>query len=154
MILNKKYIIFMDRVEELNKRMQQRNITETTPAFYFSPRPVPTKYTTLPIADQIAPSSVDIAYTKSYNMQIDYLPASSAPWSGFADNIDIDTQLKKEKNYIPSSKSSLYTKPKIPSTHDSQPFPGLFADATSSYKSPVFNDRKIFNNSTSQKINL
>jgi hypothetical protein len=143
----------MDRTEELNQRIQQRNVA-TTPAFYFSPRPVPTKYTTLPIVDIHKPSSVDISYTKSYNTQTDYLPASSAPWSGFADNIDIDTQLKLEKNYIPSSKSSLYTKPKIPSTHGSQPFPGLFADATSNYKTPVFNDRKIFNNSTSQKINL
>jgi len=143
----------MDRTEELNQRIQQRNVA-TTPAFYFSPRPVPTKYTTLPIVDIHNPSSVDIIYNKSYNVNTDYLPASSAPWSGFADNIDIDTQLKLEKNYIPSSKSSLYTKPKIPSTHDSQPFPGLFADATTVSKTPVFKDRKIFNNSTSQKINL
>ena len=143
----------MDRIEELNYRMQQRNVA-TVPAFYFSPRPVPTKYTTLPIVDINKPSSVDIIYNKSHNTQTDYLPASSAPWSGFADNIDIETQLKLEKNYIPSSKSSLYTKPKIPSTHDSQPFPGLFSDAISAYKTPVFNDRKIFNNSTSQKINL
>jgi hypothetical protein len=143
----------MDRTEELNQRIQQRNVA-TTPAFYFSPRPVPTKYTTLPIVDINKPSSEDIVYNKSYNVNTDYLPASSAPWSGFADNIDIDTQLKLEKNYIPSSKSSLYTKPKIPSTHDSQPFPGLFADATSASKTPVFKDRKIFNNSTSQKINL
>ena len=143
----------MDRTEELNYRIQQRNVA-TTPAFYFSPRPVPTKYTTLPVVDLNTPSKVDITYNKSYNVQVDYLPASSAPWSGFADNIDIDTQLKKEKNYIPSSKSSLYKKQIIPSTHDSQPFPGLFSDTVSSYKSPVFNDRKIFNNSTSQKINL
>jgi hypothetical protein len=144
----------MDRTEELNQRINKRIITTTTPAFYFSPRPVPTKYTTFPIIDQINPSKVDIPYTKAYNIEENYLPASSNPWSGFADNIDIDTQLKLDKNYIPSSKSPLYVNSKIPSTHDIQPYPGLFSDVISTYSTPTFKDKSIFNNSTSQKINL
>ena len=144
----------MDRIEELNQRISQRNIGTTTPAFYFSPRPVATKYTTLPIIDQIKPSSISIPYKEPYNVEQEYLPTSSSPWSGFANNIDVDTQLKREKDYIPSSKSSLYTKPKIPSTNTLQPYPGLFSDVITSHTTPKFKEKNIFYNSTSQKINL
>ena len=86
-------------------------------------------------------------------MQKDYLPGSSAPWSGFVENIDIETRLRYEQEYIPSSKSSLYIKPNIPSLNTVQPYPGLFSDAVSSMKTPEFKQNRIFYNSTSQKIN-
>ena len=143
----------MERIEELNKRITERNSTTTRPSFYFSPRPVPTKYTTLPILDQIQPSKYKIDYKKPYDVQKDYLPGSSAPWSGFVENIDIETRLRYEQEYIPSSKSSLYIKPNIPSLNTVQPYPGLFSDAVSSMKTPEFKQNRIFYNSTSQKIN-
>jgi hypothetical protein len=143
----------MERVEQLNQRITQRNTTSTSPSFYFSPRPVPTKYTTMPIVDERCSSNVTIDYKKPYNTTEDYLPANSAPWSGFADNIDVETKLRYEKEYIPSSKSSMYIKPIIPSTHTTQPFPELFTHAVSMNKTQTFNDKNIFNNSTSQKIN-
>jgi hypothetical protein len=143
----------MERIEQLNQRIVERNATSTVPSFYFSPRPVPTKYTTLPIVDQIQKSDVYIDYRNPYNTQKDYLPATSAPWSGFIENIDIESRLRYEKEYIPSSKSSLYVKPNIPSNHDKQPYPGLFASATSSTITQPIKDKYIFYNSTSQKIN-
>jgi len=143
----------MERVEQLNKRLTARNATSTTPSFYFSPRPVPTKYTTMPIVDNICASKVGIAYQKPYNTKEDYLPANSAPWSGFSDNIDIETRLRYEKEYIPSSKSTMYVKPNIPSTHNIQPYPELFATAVSFSKSPILKDKHLFYNSTSEKIN-
>ena len=143
----------MERVEQLNKRLTDRNTTSTTPSFYFSPRPVPTKYTTMPIVDNICASKVNIEYQKPYNTKEDYLPANSAPWSGFADNIDVETRLRYEKEYIPSSKSTLYIKPIIPSTHTIQPYPELFTSAVSFSKSQVLKDKHLFYNSTSEKIN-
>lgn len=143
----------MERVEQLNQRIVERNATSTVPFFYFSPRPVPTKYTTLPILNQVQKSNVDIKYKQPYNTQKDYLPGTSAPWSGFMENIDIETQLRYEKEYIPSSKSSLYVKPTIPSNHEVQPYPGLFANATSFSVTPPIKEKHIFYNSTSQKIN-
>ena len=47
----------MERVEELNKRIYARNQGDT-PAFYFSPRPIPTKYTFLPIIDEQPKASI------------------------------------------------------------------------------------------------
>ena len=143
----------MERVEQLNKRITDRNSTSTTPSFYFSPRPVPTKYTTMPIVDNICPSKVGIAYQKPYNTKEDYLPANSAPWSGFSDNIDVETKLRYEKDFIPSSKSSMYNKPIIPSTHTMQPYPELFANAVSLSKPMSVKDKHLFYNSTSEKIN-
>ena len=136
----------MERVEQLNKRITDRNSTSTTPSFYFSPRPVPTKYTTMPIVDNICPSQVSIAYQKPYNTKDDYLPANSAPWSGFSDNIDVETKLRYEKDFIPSSKSSMYNKPIIP-------YPELFANAVSFSKPMSVKDKHLFYNSTSEKIN-
>ena len=143
----------MERIEQLNQRITERNKTTTVPSFYFSPRPVATKYTTLPILDEIQPSISKTEYKKPYDVQKDYLPGSSAPWSGFVENIDIETRLRLEQEYIPSSKSSLYVKPNIPSVHTVQPYPGLFADAVCSTPTPTFNQKRIFYNSTSQKIN-
>jgi hypothetical protein len=143
----------MERVEQLNKRITDRNATSTTPSFYFSPRPVPTKYTTMPIVDNICASKVDIAYQKPYNTKEDYLPGNSSPWSGFADNIDVETRLRYEKEYIPSSKSTMYIKPNIPSTHTIQPYPELFTSAVSLSKPQLLKDKHLFYNSTSEKIN-
>jgi hypothetical protein len=143
----------MERVEELNKRLSERNRTSTTPSFYFSPRPIPTKYTTMPIVDNICPSKVDIVRQNPYSTTEDYLPANSAPWSGFSDNVDVETKLRYEKEYIPSSKSSMYVKPNIPSTHTIQPYPELFAYAVSLDKKSTIKDKHLFYNSTSQKIN-
>ena len=143
----------MERVEQLNKRLTERNATSSTPSFYFSPRPVPTKYTTMPIVDQFCASSVGINYRKPYNTSEDYLPGNSAPWSGFSTNVDVETKLRYEKEYIPYSKSSMYVKPNIPSTHTIQPFPELFAQSVSFDKPSTFKDKQLFYNSTSQKIN-
>jgi hypothetical protein len=143
----------MERVEQLNQRITERNATSTIPSFYFSPRPVPTKYTTMPIVDNIPLSKVNIEYQKPYNTTENYLPASSAPWSGFSANVDVETKLRYEKEYIPSSKSSMYVKPNIPSTHTTQPFPELFAQLVLSDKPSTFKDKHLFYNSTSEKIN-
>jgi len=143
----------MERVEQLNQRLTERNATSTTPSFYFSPRPVPTKYTTMPIVDERCSSNVSIVNQNAYSTTEDYLPGDSAPWSGFSENIDVETKLRYEKEYIPSSKSSMYVKPNIPSTHTIQPYPELFVYAVSAKSSSTFKDKHLFYNSTSQKIN-
>jgi len=115
----------MSRVEELNERIYSRNQGDT-PAFYFSPRPVPTKYTTLPIIDERISAQVDISCKPIFNTQRQFLPGSSAPWSGKASTIDIETQLYRPKEYFPSTKSDLYQKRVPPSSNDIQPHPHLF----------------------------
>ena len=138
----------MSRVEELNHRIRQRNIADT-PQFYFSPRPVPTKYTTMPIIDERIPSKEPI-YTKSvFNPHVNFLPATTAPWSGKIDSIDTETRLQRSTDYIPDSKSDLY-KYVIPSTNSTQPFPLLFASVRTSNTGikRTVPEKQLFNNDT------
>ena len=143
----------MSRVEELNERLYSRNIGDV-PAFYFSPRPVPTKYTTLPILDERMKNQTDISCKPIFDTTKQFLPGSNAPWSGKASTIDIETQLYRPKNYFPSSQSDLYKTPAPPSSTMTQPHPHLFASvrtsnngikATIPEKHFFYNDTRIKN---------
>ena len=141
----------MDRIEQLNERVYSRNLASTIPAIYFSPRPVSTKYATMPILDQFNKSNVSLQYKQAHDVQSIFLPGSSAPWSGFVDQIDVESSFRNE--YTPSSTSDLYAH-SVPSKQVTQPHPHLFSHVVSSHKTPEFKENKIFNNSTSAKINL
>ncbi len=142
----------MSRVEELNQRIWQRN-TGDTPQFYFSPRPVPTKYTTMPIVDERIPAKVNIKTTPVFNPSVNFLPGTSAPWSGKIDAIDTETNLQRSKDYIPDSTSDLY-KYSVPPKESAQPFPLLFSSVKTSNngikrtipeKQLFYNDTRIKN---------
>lgn len=119
----------MSRVEELNQRIYARNYGDT-PAFYFSPRPVPTKYTTLPIVDERL-TGQDITCKPIFDTTKQFLPGSNAPWSGKANTIDIETHLYRPKNYFPSSQSDLYQL-RVPSMPTVQPHKHLFESVRTS----------------------
>jgi hypothetical protein len=139
----------MDRVEELNHRLRDRNIGDT-PAFYFSPRPVPTKYTTMPILDEKLPATIPLKNELVFDVTKQFLPGSSAPWSGRIDQIDVESNLLQPVNYIPSSQSDLY-KYKI---HSKGPVghPLLFTSVvTPAISQPSYSSNKIFYNDTGIK---
>ena len=141
----------MSRVEELNYRIWQRN-TGDTPQFYFSPRPVPTKYTTMPIVDERIPSKVNIKMTPVFDTSVNFLPGTSLPWSGKIDAIDTETHLQRSKDYIPDSTSDLY-KYSVPSKESVQPFPLLFSSvrtSNSGIKSTI-QEKQLFYNDTRLK---
>lgn len=143
----------MSRVEELNQRIWQRN-TGDTPPFYFSPRPVPTKYTLMPIIDERIPSIVPIKTRPVFNTSVNYLPATSAPWVGKINAIDTETHLQRSTDYIPDSKSDLYTY-SIPLNGVSQPFPLLFSSVRTSNTGikRTVPEKQLFNNDTGIKNN-
>ena len=97
----------MSRVEELNQRIYQR-VQGDKPAFSFSPRPVPTKYTTMPILDQRT-SGKEINQVPIFDTTRHFLPGDSAPRSGKAENIDIETDLYLGKDYFPSTNNCFIT---------------------------------------------
>jgi len=143
----------MSRVEELNERIYSRNQGDV-PAFYFSPRPVPTKYTIQPILDERMNQHTDISCKPIFNTSTQFLPGSNAPWSGKANTIDIETQLYRPKDYFPSSQSDLYQTKPLPSSTLTQPHPYLFASVRTSnngIKSTIpekqffYNDTRIKN---------
>ena len=136
----------MERVEELNKKIYARNKGDI-PAFYFSPRPIPTKYMVLPIVDE--QSKTSIKYKPNFNVKTQFIPSTSSPWSGKASTIDIETELYRPQMFVPSSNSELY-KISIPKTPGVQPHVHLFESVHTTQNGIKVNipEKHIFNNDT------
>lgn len=152
-----------ERTDELNNRIADRNIPSMGLQPQFSPRPVLSKYSLLPILDQRMPSNVPIQSFPIYNPEIIFNPGNAqAPWSGFATNINLESSLRnqffalqkcEQSQYVPSSNSDLYNvqvvSRQIPQTH-----PLLFTQ----YNFDQFNPdclnlaKNVFNNSTRTEI--
>lgn len=80
----------MERLDTINQRIQERNVA-TTPPFYFSPRPVPTKYCAFPIIDERIESQ-EVIHTRMFDIKTNFLPGSNAP--GYSQYVDVETKLK------------------------------------------------------------
>jgi hypothetical protein len=89
----------MERFDSINQRLQQRNIGNTPP-FYFSPRPVPTKYVALPMIDQQFPT-MEVIHPRMFSVEDQFLPATTNP--GYSQYVDIESILQSCKGYKPSN---------------------------------------------------
>ena len=129
------YYCGINRTQELNSRIAERNIPSSYLQPQFSMRPVSTKYALLPVVDIRAKSSVPIKITSTYNQKVTFNPGTAvAPWSGFVSNVNKESELRnmyfalqncQQSQYIPSSKSDMY-KTTVTGTNVQQPFPNLF----------------------------
>jgi hypothetical protein len=112
------YFCNQDRDKELNNRIAARNIPSQPLQPQFSLRPVPTKYTKLPIVDQRSIAQVPINCAPAYNTTNVFNPGNAeGPWSGFANKINTESDLKNmffalqncdQSVYVPKSTSDLY----------------------------------------------
>ena len=85
---------------------------------YLDVRPVMTKYSYFPIVDPRKPSSVPMRQLPIYNVNKQFNPGNSvSPWSGFASNINKESDLRNQvfalqkcsqSVYVPNSNSDLY----------------------------------------------
>lgn len=101
-----------------NKRIYERNIPSQTLQPYFDVRPVMTKYSYFPVVDPRAQINVPVKQMPTYNVNTTFNPGNSmAPWSGFATNINTESELRNQiyalqkcsqSVYVPSSNSDLY----------------------------------------------
>ena len=133
------YYCGINRTQELNSRIAERNIPSATLQPQFSLRPVSTKYAMMPIVDRRPKSNVPIKNLPIYNSRVTFNPGSAvAPWSGFSSNINKESELRNmyfalQRNdratYIPSSKSDMY-QTYVTGTNVKQPFPDLFREET------------------------
>jgi hypothetical protein len=124
------YFCNQQRANELNERISERNIPSHALEPAFSVRPVATKYTIMPIVDQIPKSDISLKNFPKYNLEKVFNPGNSqAPWSGFASQINTESTLRNQffalqkcdqAKYIPSSNSSLYQTHMPPATTPSQ----------------------------------
>lgn len=136
----------MSRVEEINQRISER-IKGDNPQFLFSPRPVSTKYTLMPVIDERTYPKETIKTKPVFDTSRHFLPGSSAPISGKIDQIDTETKLIRPKDYTPSPTSDLY-ETVIPVTPSAQPFPLLFSHVRMKPNTTAYPEKQLFYNDT------
>jgi hypothetical protein len=103
---------------------------------YLNSRPVPTKYNILPTVDSRKQIEVPLIQQSTYSQETVFNPGNSkGPWSGYASNINHESELRNQLYalqessqavYVPSSKSNLYNINWKNKEENNQPFPHLF----------------------------
>lgn len=159
-VVNGVYYCHKNRTEELNKRIYERNIPSSQLQMNFDPRSVQTRYVKMPILDCRMPSKTPIRSEPVYNQGKVFNPGSSAPYSGYATNIDNDSRVKNiffpnqtcaQAKFIPGTQSDLF-KATVPTPQPSNSL--LFHQPTLA----PFNPNKcnlgynIFYNHTKQQV--
>ena len=130
-----------ERLDEINNRIEARNVPDKPLPPNFDPRPVLTKYALFPMLDNRMPATVPIQPNYKYSLENTFTPAVMArgPVSGFINNVHKESELRNQffahqrgadqGVYVPSSESDLY-KVYIPSSPSVQPYPLLFSTPT------------------------
>lgn len=107
-----------EKLDRINKNLYTRNIPSNKIQPNFDPRPVSTKYSTLPLTDHKKETTVPIIMQDCYNSENVFYPGTTKPhYCGFATNIDKESTLRNQffalqsadqAKYIPPSNSDLY----------------------------------------------
>jgi hypothetical protein len=150
---------------QTNSRIYDRNIPSQMLQPYLDVRPVLTKYSYFPIVDPRKSSNVQLFQMPTYNVHQVFNPGNSqSPWSGFASNINTESELRNQiyalqkcsqSVYVPQSNSDLYTY-KFQTNSKYNPHELLFKnDKFNSFNpnpSPNVCGVSIFNNNTRCQI--
>ena len=113
--------------DNMNARLYERNLPSAPLQPYINARPSSTKYSFLPIVDPRKPSHITLRQQPTFNVETTFNPGNAtAPWSGFASNINLESELRNQifalqkcsqAVYVPSSTSDLYKHVLKPQTH-------------------------------------
>ena len=112
---------------DINHRIYDRNIPSSVLQPYLDVRPVATKYSRFPIVDPRKRLNVPLIQEPTYNIHHTFNPGDRmAPWSGFASNVNLESELRNQiyalqscsqAVYVPDSNSDLYN----PMIHNNKP---------------------------------
>jgi hypothetical protein len=104
--------------KQTNQRIYDRNIPSQMLQHYVDVRPVMTKYSYFPIVDPRKQINVPVQQIPTYNVENVFNPGNTrSPWSGFASNINKESELRNQiyalqkcsqSVYVPNSSSDLY----------------------------------------------
>jgi hypothetical protein len=151
--------------QETNERIYTRNIPSQILQPYLDVRPVMTKYSYFPIVDPRKEVSVKLTQQPTYNPHQVFNPGNTqSPWSGFASNINKESELRNQiyalqkcsqAVYVPQSNSDLYTTPYNPN-QTAQTHNLLFKENIFNEFNPNPNNKivgtQLFMNSTREQI--
>jgi hypothetical protein len=125
--------------EQMNRKIYDRNIPSQILQPYIDVRPVMTKYSYFPIVDPRKQLTVPLKQMPTYNVHNVFNPGNTtSPWSGFASNINKESELRNQiyalqkcsqSVYVPNSNSDLYNY-KFHSTKQNNPHEALFQKDT------------------------
>jgi hypothetical protein len=150
--------------KQTNQRIYDRNIPSQMLQPYIDVRPVMTKYSYFPIVDPRKEINVPLQQMPTYNVGKVFNPGNTvSPWSGFASNINLESQLRNQvyalqkcsqAEYVPSSNSDLYEY-KFKTTKNPNPHELLFQKDTFSQFDPnpepsIVGSGIFYNNTRSQ----
>jgi len=147
-----------------DKRIFTRNLPSAPIQPYFNVRPASTKYTIMPIVEPRKSVNVPLQQYPSFNIQQTFNPGNDmAPWSGFASNVNVESELRNQvfalqysdqSIYVPSSHSDLYKVNVHTSKPQSQTFPKLFQKEIYNNFNPNTEDvgKGTFYNHTRQQL--
>lgn len=104
--------------QETNTRLYDRNLPSQMLQPYLDVRPVMTKYSYFPIVDPRRKINTPLQQMPVFNPHTTFNPGNAtAPWSGFASSINIESELRNQiyalqscsqSVYVPNSNSDLY----------------------------------------------
>ena len=149
---------------EIDKRIYDRNIPSAPLQPYLNVRPVMTKYSLLPIVDPRAPIKFPMNIQPPYNNGKVFNPGNTvSPWSGFATDINVESELRNQVNalqkcsqatYVPSSMSNLYHNIIPIDIKSVQPYPNLFVNPQFNPFNPNLENisTQTFNTSTRNEL--
>jgi hypothetical protein len=150
---------------QTNARIYDRNIPSQVLQPYIDVRPVLTKYSYFPIVDPRKELNTKLMQVPTYNAHQVFNPGNTqSPWSGFASNINKESELRNQVYalqkcsqavYVPSSKSDLYDY-KFKTITQSNPHQLLFTNNSFSSFNPNPDQNvvgtNLFNNSTRSQV--
>ena len=153
-IVNGCYYGQMDRVDELNGRIQNRQLPDIPLRPNYDPRPVDTKRSRFPIIDRRKPVKESQYGYLDNSMANHFYPASkNGPPKEYLEQIDTETWLRNQTValqhganqgvYVPSSNSDLYKPTITPPPTSLMPLHPLLRPDLSSYRSSGVVDGSI-----------
>ena len=151
---------------ETNRRIYDRNVPSQMLQQYLDVRPVMTKYSHFPIVDPRKEVNVRMNQYPTFNPHSMFNPGNTqSPWSGFASNINTESELRNQiyalqkcsqSVYVPSSYSDLYTYSFKPIMNPNQQHELLFKKDTFNSFNPNPEPNKvgtyIFSNPTRAQV--
>lgn len=143
----------MDRVEELNQRLYDRNQTNTQPQMLYSPRPISIKYNDFPSVDYYKPCNVPMIPYADYNIKDDYLPSSCiSPWNGYSVTNESNLRnLNQKLSKCPTVYMPKYTNPHVVGRKEVNTHPLLNTKVVMPMKPIQPHSFQLFNNTTRAK---
>jgi len=147
--------------KQTNQRIYDRNVPSQMLQPYIDIRPVMTKYSYFPIIDPRKSIQVSLDKKPTFNIETNFNPGNTkSPWSGYASNINIETELRNQvfalqkcsqAVYVPQKNSSLYeykfTSPRTYNPHELLFETNTFSDFNPNMNASILGTN-IFNNNT------